>query len=109
MPSRRERGISILNAGVFNSGLTAAAWPADDARYEYGPAPAALLERARHMARLAADHGSTLPQAALKYAARAPAVASVVIGADGPAQLAQSINALEEPRELAPLWAELGL
>ena len=109
VPLCRERGISILNAGVFNSGLTATAWPGDESRYEYGPAPAELLERARHIAWVAQQHGSTLPQAALKYAAREDSVASVVIGADSPAQLTESIDALEDPRDLEPLWGALGL
>ena len=109
VPACRERGISILNAGVFNSGLTAGPWPPDGARYEYGPASAELLERARNLARLAQLHGTSLPQAALKYAAREPVVACLVIGADSPAQLEGSIDALEEPRSLEPLWSELGL
>lgn len=109
VPTCRARGISILNAGVFNSGLTARAWPSDESHYEYGRAPADLIERARHIARLAEEHGTTLPQAALTYAARERCVASVVIGADSPAQLEESIDALEERRDLGPLWAALGL
>lgn len=107
VPTCRERGISILNAGVFNTGLTARPWPADDARYEYVTAPEAILAKAREIATLAAEHGTTLPQAALKYAAREPRVASVVVGADSPGQIAESVAMMDDQRELGGFWAAL--
>ena len=107
VPACRERGISILNAGVFNTGITAAPWPADDARYEYAPASDAVLARARRIAGDATLSGTTLPQAALKYAASERAVASVVVGADSPHQIEESIAMMDDDSKPDGLWAAL--
>ena len=47
IPACLERGTRIVAAGIFNSGLLAREWPADDATYDYDQAPAALIQRAR--------------------------------------------------------------
>ncbi|MFD9741636.1 aldo/keto reductase, partial [Umezawaea sp. NPDC059074] len=107
VPACAAAGISVLNAGVFNSGLLAATHPSETSRYEYAAASPELLTRARRLADLATAAGSTLPQAALKFAARDRAVASVVIGADNPVQLATSVWLAEDPRPLDRLWDEL--
>ena len=39
LPLCDERGVAIVAAGVFNSGLLARAHPPDDAKYDYGEAP----------------------------------------------------------------------
>jgi D-threo-aldose 1-dehydrogenase len=107
VPACRERGVSILNAGVFNTGLTASPWPADHARYEYERASAELLARARRIAEGATRRGTTLPQAALKYAASERAVASVVVGADSPHQIEESIAMMDDDSKPEGLWAAL--
>jgi D-threo-aldose 1-dehydrogenase len=105
VPACAEAGISILNAGIFNTGLLATAHPSAGARY--AAAPPALLARAQHLAALAERAGSTLPQAALKFAARDHTVASVVVGADSPEQIAATVRLGEDPRPLDALWHEL--
>ena len=82
-----SRGISILNVGIFNSGLLAEEWPPDSATYEYAPAAPAVLAQARRLATDARVHGSTLPRAAMEFAAAQPGVASVVVGAIGARQV----------------------
>ncbi|GAA3839136.1 aldo/keto reductase [Sphaerisporangium flaviroseum] len=79
LPLCAERGVSVFAAGVFNSGLLAT----HDATgtYNYGPAPEPLVERARRIAAVCERYGVTLPQAALAFPARHPAVVSVVAGA----------------------------
>jgi D-threo-aldose 1-dehydrogenase len=47
LPLAQERGVAVFAAGVFNSGLLANSDPTPDARYDYQPAPAALVRRAR--------------------------------------------------------------
>ncbi len=76
-----ERGVSVVAAAVFNSGLLARSWPRDGARFDYAPAPAEVLARARALARICDDLGTTLPEAAACFGLRHPAVASVVVGA----------------------------
>ena len=43
LPVCQRRGIGIVAAGVFNSGLLARRAPADAAKYDYGEAPEALV------------------------------------------------------------------
>ncbi|MFC1433964.1 aldo/keto reductase [Streptacidiphilus sp. N1-3] len=107
VPAARAAGISVLNAGVFNSGMLAQEQPAPDARYEYQAAPRQLLARARRLAQLTAAAGTTLPRAALAYAARDPLVASVVVGADSAEQIRTNVRLAEDPRPLDGLWSEL--
>jgi D-threo-aldose 1-dehydrogenase len=76
-----ERGVSVVAAAVFNSGLLARSWPPDGAPFNYSPASEAVLARARALARVCEDLGTTLPEAAASFGLRHPAVASVVVGA----------------------------
>lgn len=75
-----ERGVSVVAAAPFNSGLLAHPWPPDDARFDYGPVPAPILDQARAVARTCARQGITLPHAAMRFPLRHPAVACVVAG-----------------------------
>ncbi len=76
-----ERGVPIVAAGVYNSGLLSAPSPAAGAAYNYQPAPPELLDRARRLAAVCGAHGIDLPTAAIQFPLRHPAVASVVVGA----------------------------
>ncbi|MEU4746825.1 aldo/keto reductase, partial [Actinosynnema sp. NPDC023658] len=49
LPLCVERGVDVAVAGVFNSGLLARHDVPDSATYDYGPAPAELLARARRI------------------------------------------------------------
>ena len=81
LPLCVERGIGVVAAGVFNSGLLARSRPAPNARYNYAEAPAELVERAERIAEVCERHGTTLPAAALAFPLAHPAVVSVCIGA----------------------------
>ncbi|MGW0606537.1 aldo/keto reductase [Streptomyces sp. NPDC002640] len=80
LPACAERGVSVLAASVFNSGVLAAHPPADGATFDYAPAEARTLERARRIAEICEAHGVTLPAAAMAFPLRHPAVAGVVVG-----------------------------
>jgi D-threo-aldose 1-dehydrogenase len=82
-----ERGVSVVAAAPFNSGLLAAPTPPDDAHFDYGPAPADVLAFARRLAAAADAGGATLPQAALQFPLRHPAVPTVVVGMRTPHQV----------------------
>jgi D-threo-aldose 1-dehydrogenase len=75
-----QRGISVAAAAPFNSGLLARPWPADDAQFDYGPAPAKILAAARAAASTCDSYGTTLPHAAMQFPLQHPAVACVVAG-----------------------------
>lgn len=80
LPVAHARGVRVVAAGVYNSGLLAAPTVPDAARYDYGAAPVTLVERARRIAAVCEAHGVTLPDVAVQFPFRHPAVASVVVG-----------------------------
>lgn len=75
-----KRGVSVVAAAPFNSGLLSRPRPPDDASFDYGPASDALLRRARRLADVCARHGTVLPHAAVRFPLRDPTVAGVVAG-----------------------------
>ena len=80
LPACAERGVSVLAAAIFNSGVLAAPRPAEGARFDYEPAAAELLQRANRIADVCEAHGVTLPQAAIAFPLGHPVVAGVVVG-----------------------------
>jgi D-threo-aldose 1-dehydrogenase len=100
----RENGVGIVAAAVYNSGLLAT--PDPGGRYEYGAVPADVLARAERLAEICERHGVTLPEAALQFPLREPAVRSVVVGAATPEQVRENARrlAVEIPEAL---WDEL--
>jgi D-threo-aldose 1-dehydrogenase len=100
----REAGVGIVAAAVFNSGLLAK--PRPGGRYEYGAVPAELLARAERIAQVCERHGVTLPEAALQFPFREPAVRSVVVGAASAQQVRENARrmAVDIPEAL---WDEL--
>ena len=87
LPACLERNVQVVAVGVFNSGILATASPASDATYDYAPADADRLDRARRLATTCADHGVTLPSAALHFPLTHPAVAGIAIGCHHPTQV----------------------
>ena len=102
LPACAERGVRIVDAAVFNSGLLATSDPGAGARYNYGDVPDDILERARALARVCAEFGVELPTAALQFPLRNPLVATVVMGTANPASVAENIarTAFPIPDEL---------
>lgn len=76
----REAGASVIAVGVYNSGLLSADRPAADATYNYLPAPRELVDRANRLADVCEAYGVRLPEAALAFPLRHPAVAGVALG-----------------------------
>lgn len=107
LPACLRRGVSVVNVGVFNSGLLASDWPDRDARYEYAAAPADLVDRARRIAAVCRRHGTTLPRAALAFAGAHPSVASVVVGVERPEHMRRNAELFAAPPPPEQLWAEL--
>jgi D-threo-aldose 1-dehydrogenase len=104
IPACRAAGVGVVAAAVFNSGLLATPEPGD--RYEYGAVPAELLARARRIADACARHGVSLPEAALRFPLREPAVLCVVAGGATPAHVRENAQRLEGEVPEA-LWQEL--
>ncbi|MFI5835831.1 aldo/keto reductase [Micromonospora sp. NPDC051300] len=104
LPRCLERGVGVLAAGVFNSGVLATDPPGRT--YDYGPIPPALHARALRVAEVCRAHGVTLPQAAMAFVARHPAVATVVLGAKSPAQVRRNAACAAAPVPES-LWTDL--
>lgn len=91
------RGVSVVAAAPFNSGLLARADPRAESHFNYDAPDAPLLQAARDLAALAREHGCTLPQVALQFPLRHPAVVSVVAGLGRPEHVDSSVAWLSEP------------
>jgi D-threo-aldose 1-dehydrogenase len=107
LPACEKHRVSVLNVGVFNSGLLARDWPDEEGHYEYGEAPPEIIERARRIAAACREHGTTLPHAALAFAAAHPTVASLVLGAAHAGHLVHNAELARGPLPPPQLWADL--
>jgi D-threo-aldose 1-dehydrogenase len=106
LPLAEERGVGIVIAGVYNSGLLAVDRPDSEAKYNYETAPDALVARAGLLADVCERHGVTLPQAALAYPLMHPAVVSVVVGMRTGEQVDGNVG--RYTTEIPPdLWTDL--
>jgi len=98
------RGVAVLAAGVFNSGILAD--PAEGARYDYAPAAPGVLTRARRITEVCARYDVPVAAAALRYVLRHPAVTAAVVGARTPQEIRADAAYLSQAVPEA-LWAEL--
>ncbi len=106
LPLCVERDVSIVAAGVFNSGVLARDDPPDDAKYNYGEAATAVVDQARRIADVCRRHGVSLPAAAIAFPLAHPAVATVCLGARSPQQIERNVD-LHRRTIPADLWREL--
>ncbi|MDH6220794.1 aldo/keto reductase [Streptomyces pseudovenezuelae] len=80
LPTCTAREVSVIAASVFNSGLLATARPPEGATFDYAPAAPRMLERAHRIADVCETHGVTLPELAMAFPLRHPAVAGIAVG-----------------------------
>ena len=106
LPLCRDRGVAVVDAAVFNSGLLSRATPSADATYDYQRASADLLARARAIASVCERHGVPLPAAALQWPLRNPAVSTVVVGTSRAAAVEENVRFMALPIPES-LWADL--
>jgi D-threo-aldose 1-dehydrogenase len=99
------RGVRVLAGGIFNSGLLAAR-PSDASTYNYEPARAPVIARARGLWDVCAGFGVPPQAAALQFPAAHPAIATVLAGARSPEEVAQ-IVAWSQAALPAGLWTRL--
>ena len=97
LPLAVDRGVGIVAAGVYNSGLLSVPRPAADAKFDYEQAPAEVVARANAIADVCERFGVTLPDVAVAYPLRHPAVVSVVLGTRTAAQVASNVGRYETP------------
>jgi D-threo-aldose 1-dehydrogenase len=106
LPVGQDRGVSVVAAAVFNSGVLAQRRPAAGAMYGYGQASPNVLKRANRIAEVCAAHGVTLPQAAMAFPLTHPVVAGIVVGMRSAEEVRQNLTAFATGVS-AHLWNDL--
>ena len=104
LPVCLERGIAVIVGGIYNSGILTG--PGAGARFDYAPAGAEWLERARRLAEVCARHETPLMAAAAQFPLAHPAVEVVLSGARSVEELEQTERMLRFDIPQA-LWQEL--
>lgn len=101
-----ERGVAVHAAAPFNSGLLASEHPTADRLFDYRPATVDKVQQALAFAEACNGHGAALPQAALQFALRHPAVERVVAGMGKVTDVRADAQAMREPVP-EELWERL--
>jgi D-threo-aldose 1-dehydrogenase len=104
MPACVERGVSVLAAAVFNSGVLAD--PKPGAMYDYAEASPEILARAQQIKDICDQHGVDVRAAGIQFPLQHPAVDAVAVGARTDTQVRSNIKSLktEIPQSL---WDEV--
>ena len=89
------RGVGVVIGGVFNTGVLVD--PDVYRTYDYAPASAGLLARARRLRDASAAHGVDLGAAALQFVLRHPAVSTVLVGARSAAEIQLDLAFADAP------------
>ncbi len=106
LPLAEARGVGIVIAGVYNSGLLSQARPAAHATYDYETAPEGVVSRVQRIADVCERWGVTVPEVALAFVRAHPAVVTTVVGARTAAQVESNV-ARARTEVPAALWDEL--
>jgi len=93
LPLCEKRGIGIVLGGPYNSGILATG-AKPGALYNYDPAPKGILDRVRKIEAVCKAHKVKLPEAALRFPVKHPAVVSVIPGMVNPKQVALNVKTL---------------
>jgi D-threo-aldose 1-dehydrogenase len=105
LPLAESKGIGVMLGGVFNSGILATG-AVEDAKYNYHAAPPEILDKVRRIERVCAAHQVALADVAMRFALGHPAVASVVLGATTPQEVARNLAGIDVAVPAA-LWSDL--
>jgi len=105
LPLCLEKGISIVSAAPFNSGILATG-ASGDAKFFYQSAPPEILDRTRRIEAVCARHAVPLAAAALQFALGHPAVASVAAGSSSAAEVTANVAMINRPIP-ADFWSEM--
>ncbi|WP_413452566.1 aldo/keto reductase [Georgenia phoenicis] len=91
LPLCLERGVDVVAAGVYSSGALATRSVPETVMYNYAPADESAVARLRRLHEVCGTHGVAVPAAAIRFAARHPAVTTVLVGARHPDEVAAAV------------------
>ena len=105
LPLCEARGAAVVIGGGFNSGILATGAVAG-AKYNYAPAPQAIMDRTRAIEGVCRTYGVPLPAAAMQFVVAHPAISSFIAGTRTVEQLQKNLAWFHHaiPSEF---WAEL--
>ena len=101
MPLCVKRGVTVLAAGPFNSGILSGG-----STYNYAPAPESVRERVKVLEAVCENHGVPLAAAALQFPLAHPAVGRVIAGMANADEVRTDAALMAVPIPTA-LWDEL--
>jgi D-threo-aldose 1-dehydrogenase len=106
LPACLEHNVSIVAAGVFNSGILATDVPQRTATYNYEPVPDDVFESASRLAAVCDRYGTPLPAVAAQFPLGHPAIRTVCLGAYSAPQVRRNaaLFDIDVPEDL---WSEL--
>lgn len=105
LPLCEERGTAVVVGGGFNSGILATG-AVEGAKYNYAPAPPAILDKVRRIEDVCRNHRVPLAAAAMQFVVAHPAVASFAMGTRTVDQLDRNLEWFSHPIP-ANFWSEL--
>jgi D-threo-aldose 1-dehydrogenase len=94
LPAALAKGVSVLAAGVYNSGILAN--PVKGATYDYAPASDEIVARAKMISDFLREQGVSLSRAALQYPLRHPAVKALLVGSRSKAEVDANVAAFND-------------
>lgn len=100
-----QRGVAFVNGAPYGGGILAKG-PDVQPKYAYRKASDEVISAVRAMQRACAEHGVSLPAAALQFSLRDPRVTATVVGVSEPSRIDQISALMSEPVP-DDLWAEL--
>lgn len=108
LPLCAERGVRLVIAGPYNSGILAKGVRHGGAipNFNYEPAPPQIIERVGAIEDICARHGVSLAAAALQFPLAHPQVASIVPGMGSVRQVDDALALMAQPVP-AVLWGDL--
>ncbi|MCP4380261.1 MAG: aldo/keto reductase [Hyphomicrobiales bacterium] len=105
LPLCEERNAAVVVGGGFNSGILATG-AVDGAKYNYAPAPAAIMEKVAKIEAVCQDHDVPLPATTLQFVVAHPAVPAFCAGTRTVEQLNKNLDWFSHPIP-ADFWADL--
>ena len=91
-----ERGIALLNAAPYGSGILAKG-PDSYPRYAYSEASKEMVDRVRRMQEACREHDIPLAAVALQFSTRDPRVTSTIVGVSRPERVEQTVELATHP------------
>lgn len=104
LPEAHRRNVSVLGAGVFNSGVLVN--PVDGATYNYAPASPEILEKTRAIHDVVRPYNVSIEAVGLQFPLRHPATKAVLTGVRTAQELKTNVAAFDTEIP-GSLWSEL--